>query len=348
MKKILLLVILCFSFTSPYEDDFDLLMGKSTKHWDHVKTREDFEVLKRLKALYDKNKRFRFTQSRETKIPKVVHFIWLGPRPFPLESVENIRTWIAKNPNWKIKFWTDRDRPIPCTGMEKIVIRDYPFPYLGRCYESSENWGEKSDILRFEILYKEGGVYVDHDANCLQSFDGLHAGYDFYCGLEAPHPPFVGFNITAGIGVVGSRSGHPICKKVIDLIASRWDDIGRKYPGKDGFSRTQIVIERTYIALTEALKEKLDLDGNVDIVLPAACFFAKAGIPALYSKHFFGNTWADDTKKNFTFEKQTKKELSGVEQKLNRIYLISAVIFAFHLLLICFGVALFKKTRISR
>ncbi len=83
----------------------------------------------------------RFLKTKETKIPKVVHFIWLGPRPFPPQSVENVRTWIAHNPDWEFKFWTDRRRDPPCNGMETIVMKEYPFPLLGNRYVASENWG---------------------------------------------------------------------------------------------------------------------------------------------------------------------------------------------------------------
>ena len=163
---------------------------------------------------------------------------------------------MANNPDWKFKFWTDRQRDAPCNGMETILIKKYPFPLLSRCYEPERgHWGEKSDVLRFEILYRLGGVYVDHDANCLQSFDGLHGAYDFYCGLEAPHPVVAGLSITAGNGVIGSRPGHPVVKEVIDLIDQRWDELALKYSGKDGFSKTQIVMERTYLPLTLALKK---------------------------------------------------------------------------------------------
>src|SRR3989344_9254522 len=120
--------------------DFDLFMGKNTKHWAHLQQEEELELLYRFKEVYEKNDPSRQPSFQEAKIPRVVHYIWLGPKPFPQESVENVRTWMAKNPDWKFKFWTDQDRPVPCRGMEKIVLTDYPFPFLKRCYELSENW----------------------------------------------------------------------------------------------------------------------------------------------------------------------------------------------------------------
>lgn len=347
IKVILLCGLIGVGTLFAEEDDFDKLMGKQTQHWEHAHDPLSAGMLEQFRSLYNKNKNLRFITAPETKIPKIVHFIWLGPRQFPPESVENVRNWIAKNPDWKLKFWTDRDRPAPCNGMETIILRDYPFPHLGKCYEASDNWGEKSDILRYEILYQEGGVYVDHDANCLQPFHGLHAGYDLYCCLEAPHPPVAGFNITLGIGVIGSRPGHPVIKQVIDRIASSWDELAQKYPGNDGFSRTQIVMERTYLALTQVIREGIDQNGNVDIVLPAAYFFAKPGIAPLYSKHFFGNSWAEGGEKSSAFERVARRELGKIDQKISNLIFFSSVVLSFNLILMGFLVLFLKKWRRS-
>jgi hypothetical protein len=343
MKRFLMFFLL-FSSLIAHEADFDFYMGEKTKHWSYLQEAADLVLYKRFKTLYEKNQHLRLLPSKEAKIPHVVHFIWLGPKSFPAESVENVRTWIAKNPGWKVKFWTDRDRPIPCAGVEKIVFQDYPFPYLKKYYEETENWGEKSDLLRFEILFQEGGAYADHDANCLIPFAGLHGAYDFYCALEAPHPPFAGRALTVGIGVLGSRPGHPIVKRWIDHVAAHWDAVGEKYPGKDGYSKTQVVIERTYLPLTDVLRKLIGQDENVNIVLPAAFFFAKAGLKPVYSQHFFADSWASGHA-NRDFERQTRKELSQIDKKTNNLLYFSLALISFNVILILFCIFLFRKVR---
>ena len=330
-------LLLFFLITSLYAAEFDVWMGKDTKLWSHVKQPEDLEALDKFRALYESNAPYRFTEEGPWKIPPVVHFIWVGPKQFPLESVENVRTWMAENPTWKFKFWTDRERPPPCHGMEVVVFKKYPFQ-LRKYYEASDNWGEKSDVLRYEILFYEGGTYVDHDANCLIPFEGIHRGYDFYCGLEVPHPPVAGLNVTAGMGVLGARPGHPVIKRVIDLIQGRWEGLAAKYPHKDGFSRTQIVMERTYLPLTLALQGPLSENGNRDIVFPAAYFFAKPSLTPVYSKHFFANSWADGHKKEVSFEKQITHDLGKVQNKFNRMLILIGIMGAFNLLLMGFSI----------
>ncbi len=309
-------------------------MGNKTAHWNYVKQEEDFTFLAACKEVYEKNYSELAEANKSFKIPKVVHFIWLGPRPFPPESVENVRTWMAHHPDWTFKFWTDRDRQVPCRGMQKCYVKDFPFSRLERAFVQSQNYGEKSDVLRYEILNHEGGVYVDHDANCLRSFQGLHSSYDFFCGLETPHEPFVGRTVTCGNGVIGSRANHPAVKRIIELIAQRWDQLGKKYQGRDSYSRTEVVMQRTYIALTNALKEgALNKEGNVDIVLPAAYFFSKSGLPSLYSKHFYATAWSDQKVKKSDFEKGTQKKLDKIAQKSKRIYFLTIFLLLFNLFL---------------
>jgi hypothetical protein len=324
-------------------NDFTGLMGNSTSHWKYVVDEQDLKTLEYTETLYQKNKMAQYTQKGKYKIPAVIHFIWLGPRPFPPESVENVRTWIEKNPGWTVKFWTDRNRDPPCIGMEKILVKDFSFFKLSENFEQSQNWGEKSDILRYEILFQEGGLYVDHDANCLRSFDGMHRGYDFFCSLEAPHEPFVGRSITCSNAVIGSRPHHPTIAKVIDLVAERWESLGEKYRGKDEYSRVEIVMQRTYIALTDAMTETVGGDGNIDIIFPAAYFSAKSGISSLYSHHFFARSWNDFKEMKTNVERSKEQALGKIRRKNRNItlFLIGLIVFNGFIL----GLSLVKRKR---
>src|SRR5690606_3988528 len=94
-----------------------------------------------------------------SKIPQVLHFIWGGENPFPQESVKNIASWMKYHPSWTVKFWTDDpNRPIPIAGVEQHLISEVNMERIGPYFQTATNWGEKSDLLRYEILYQEGGI----------------------------------------------------------------------------------------------------------------------------------------------------------------------------------------------
>jgi len=140
--------------------------------------------------------------SPEPRIPKIIHRIWLGSPQPPRESYYET-TWIKHHPDWQYKLWTDKD-----IQELNLVNKDI--------YNAATNWGEKSDIARYEILFRFGGLYIDTDFECLQPFDIFHHCCDFYSGLNFNINPITVFN-----GLIGCRAGHPILKTCISNIRKR-------------------------------------------------------------------------------------------------------------------------------
>jgi mannosyltransferase OCH1-like enzyme len=146
------------------------------------------------KNIYDKCKKSEVKE--KPSIPKIIHQIWLGG-PFP-EKYGNFRdTWLKNHPGWEYKLWTDKD-------IEELHLVNK------KKYENGQNYGEKSDIARYEILYRFGGLYVDTDFECIKSFEQLHYTLDFYAGLVHEK------DCIANNAIIGACPGHPILKICID------------------------------------------------------------------------------------------------------------------------------------
>jgi mannosyltransferase OCH1-like enzyme len=116
-------------------------------------------------------------------IPRVVHRIWLGDAPMPDAHVAFGDTWRQHHPGWTVRLWTDSDAPEPAGS------------------ERARNLGERTDLIRYEILRRHGGVYVDTDVECLRPLDGLLTGVAAFAAYEVP-----GRLCNA---VLGSIPGHP-------------------------------------------------------------------------------------------------------------------------------------------
>jgi len=130
----------------------------------------------------------------ENKIPKKIHLIWLGgekPKKFNF-LLERIK---EKNKNYDVIEWNDNN-----INFELINQR---------LFDETENLGSKSDILRFELLYKYGGIYMDYDFLQIKSFDEL-LEYDFFAGTDKNNPNEVWNSI------VGSSKNNSVCKKFLD------------------------------------------------------------------------------------------------------------------------------------
>lgn len=308
------------------EDSFEKLQGFETEDWNYIQTKRDYKDLEMYETLYKKNKRFQFTSSPTFKIPTTVHIIWIGPRAFPAQSVSNIRSWMAYHPDWLFVFWTDRKRPPPCKGMEVRLLDNFDFEFLKEKYEESKNWGEKADIWRYEILYKEGGVYIDHDVKCIRPFHNLHTGYDFYAGLEMPHEGIDGLSVTAGNAVIGAKPLHPILRSTIDKVLGRWNEVTKKFSSCDPLVQARKVTHRTLIALTYGFDEGLNQAGNTDIVFPASYFYPKHGLIGFYSEHLYGSTWHNlDETQNEKYFSQTLRTLRERDAKILRVELLSLI-----------------------
>ncbi len=92
------------------------------------------------------------------KIPKIIHFIWIGDKVLSDNKKKNIESYRSLNPLWEIKLWKNNNLP--------EIINKYT-------YKRVSSWAAKADILRLEILYKYGGLYTDIDSICLKPLDPL-------------------------------------------------------------------------------------------------------------------------------------------------------------------------------
>ncbi|MGE0009503.1 MAG: glycosyltransferase family 32 protein [Candidatus Babeliales bacterium] len=182
-------------------------------------------------------------------IPKIIHQIWIGPYPFPQEAKKWQESWIKMHPDWEYKLWTNQDVD--------------QFDFENKIYfDQARNWGEKADILRYEILYRFGGLYADADFACLKSFDWLHERCDFYTGIHAV-PLLFEHKLRINNGLIGARPGHPILERAISQIPFYRHEKGvAQRTGPDFFTQTiQDVLPSTIAS------------GSLDLVFPSNFFY---------------------------------------------------------------------------
>ena len=81
-------------------------------------------------------------------IPKKIHQVWLGDKEIPEQFLKWSKEWKEKNPDFEYKLWTSNDFGENKFVKEALKLNDYRFV---------------SDWVRSNILYNEGGVYIDVD-----------------------------------------------------------------------------------------------------------------------------------------------------------------------------------------
>jgi inositol phosphorylceramide mannosyltransferase catalytic subunit len=132
-------------------------------------------------------------------IPHVFHQIWLGPDPFPREYERYQRSWRQHHPGWELRLWGEENLPEGLRRPEAAERLRAP--------------AERADILRLELLWRLGGVYVDTDFECLRSIEPLLEGVELFIGLAKPG--------RVNNALMGSVAGHPILDRALDELRPR-------------------------------------------------------------------------------------------------------------------------------
>ena len=188
-----------------------------------------------IESLFDKNIKGDGIQ----RIPKIIHQIWLGGG-IPNDLYKCLDSVKEQNPGYEYKLWTEDN------------IKDFDFKNKD-LFNSCKNLGQKSDILRYAILEKFGGIYLDADFIAIKSFDEL-LHLNFFTGVAYDKEPTL-FN-----GLIGSIPGHELLKDLnnIEYVSDR-----------DGMD----VIKSTgpwY--LTKKLFKKINTFENI-VILPLTYFY---------------------------------------------------------------------------
>ena len=86
---------------------------------------------------------------------KTIHYIWLGGKKKPKVIKRCIKSWKKNMPGWKVKEWNESNIDVNLCDycMEAYQLKKYAFV---------------ADVLRFYILYREGGLYFDTDVKLLR------------------------------------------------------------------------------------------------------------------------------------------------------------------------------------
>jgi len=103
-------------------------------------------------------------KDNNTTIPKKIHQIWIGSNPDELQQHKKLYMSSYKKilPNWEYRLWTDKD----------LTVSNFPLTY--QYIEILLNINDKgkyakiADLMRYEILFQEGGFYFDTNIELLK------------------------------------------------------------------------------------------------------------------------------------------------------------------------------------
>ena len=136
----------------------------------------------------------------ENNIPKIIHQLWIGSKPRPSVFMN---TWKNKHPDMEYIMWNE----------DEIVKRNLHLECASKINDMTEING-KADIIRWEILYHYGGVFIDADSICVEPLDEELMNKKAFAGYENE---IVRKGLIA-TGTMGFPKNHPLCRDAIKWI----------------------------------------------------------------------------------------------------------------------------------
>lgn len=184
---------------------------------------------------------FSTTTDSVSLIPPKIWQIFLPPRSYKRDrfttGVEpsvlgDTASWLVKNPDYQYTL-------IGSKWGDSFVDEHYPNSRIAEIYHLLRNPGLKSDLLRYMVLYIEGGVYTDIDTIALQPIDKwvptemkdkvkLVVGVEFDqrdggLWMDIPHV------VQLCQWTIAAAPGHPVFASMIDRAQTSLERLSELY-----------------------------------------------------------------------------------------------------------------------
>ena len=138
-------------------------------------------------------------------IPRVFHQVWINRQnPALPEKFRAYRDgWLALHPDWEYKLW----------NLDNLDF----VPERNDLLKSAKVYSQMADILRYEILARHGGVYLDTDFECLRNIDPILAGVqNFACSEDGG---------SVSVGILGAVPDSIYMKRCVAALPKKLGEI---------------------------------------------------------------------------------------------------------------------------
>lgn len=259
------------------------------------------KLISKARMLYDRYNPWKIPTKEVPVIPRIIHHVWFG-KPVSSTDKQLRETWFAFHPEWKFILWTDRwcndeyayrvyslqqlYNALNDPHITRIIVDVRILQFDNRTFfDQANNYGEKSDIIKYEIVYQFGGMYVDYDFECLKSFEPLFNRYDFFTGIQ----PFDTNIEQLGAALFAAKPNHPILHHAVETI-------------KEDRHYVLIVVKTGPIHFSRSFIAVAGSQNNCDIAFPASffypCGYTQQGQdpamwmqPESYAVHHWAGSW---------------------------------------------------------
>lgn len=133
-------------------------------------------------------------------IPKKIHYCWFGGNPIPEKDKKCIESWKKFCPDYEIIRWDESNYDI---RKNKFISQAYDM----------KKWAFVSDYARLDIIYNNGGIYLDTDVELVKSLDILLEN-EAFMGFEKGRVVATGL----GFGAIPHQKGIKLLRDSYDNL----------------------------------------------------------------------------------------------------------------------------------
>ncbi|KAK4455165.1 alpha-mannosyltransferase och1 [Podospora aff. communis PSN243] len=149
------------------------------------------------------------------------------------ESLQDAATWLAKNPDYAYTL-------VDNFGGETFVRTHFSHrPDILAAYQNMPNVGMKSDLLRYLLLYIEGGVYTDTDTVAIKPIDKwipeefrskakVVVGIEFD-RLDGGAWADINHWVQFCQWTIAAAPGHPVFMRMVDRVLASLEDLSKEH-----------------------------------------------------------------------------------------------------------------------
>lgn len=162
------------------------------------KIRVEYSFINEFKELLNQ-----YYNEASPSIPNIIHQVWIGPHAPPWKWIDTFRKkFKSMFPEWEYYLWREED-----IARLSLYNRDL--------YEAETRYSGKVNILRYELLYRFGGIYIDADMEWLNE-----KPLDELLLQTNPTAIFAGMEDDRmyANSVIGASTAHPLLYYLIRLL----------------------------------------------------------------------------------------------------------------------------------
>lgn len=208
-------------------------------------------------------------QRSEPRIPKIIHYVWIGDRQMPELAQKCLASWRRFYPDWEIREWgNDFAR-----GVDNRYVKEAL---------ANRKWAFVSDWVRLYALKKFGGVYLDTDMEIVRPIDEL-LRRRFFVGWETQNG-----RTLFGTGIIGSEPDGEIVSDLLKL----YDKLAfvDAHGELDLTPNTERIVDHF---CRNCQLEALDAESLVELGANAAIYPESLLGGGILTRHHFSASWLD-------------------------------------------------------